>query len=391
MPRTKTNRERKVEEACDPSILILTLPFNGNYGGILQGYALSRVVKSISHNSKIVDIQGDLLSLNGFQTFFRCLIRKLQTLCGMTWERRSISHLLELKFAADFWRLISSKTSPLIDFQKVKKYQESRWIVGSDQIWRGGYAKHSGGLALFFLDFVHDETRRRSIAYAASFGTDQWEGTPEELETCGRLLKHFKAISVREYSGIVLCKNLFGIDAVQMPDPTLLLNVKDYEEIIRMKRTKSHKGAFIAAYLLDETQEKLDALSHISSDLDLPIQHLTSRFTSKTLHTLLSMRVPQWLKYLQEASYVITDSFHGCVFSIIFNRPFLCFGNAGRGNTRFDTLLSTFHLESRLLSEGVSATTRLIEPIDWEEVNRIHQNEQFRGIAFLRENLSTIR
>lgn len=97
----------------------------------------------------------------------------------------------------------------------------------------------------------------------------------------------------------------------------------------------------------------------------------------------------QWLRYLRDCDAVVTDSFHGCVFSIIYNKPFVCLGNEGRGSTRFDTLFQVFGLEDRLVtSRDPEKVLRVLQkPIDWERVNAIHEAERQRGLDFLKSNL----
>ena len=103
----------------------------------------------------------------------------------------------------------------------------------------------------------------------------------------------------------------------------------------------------------------------------------------------IPLSIPQWLRCIRDSECVLTDSFHGCVFAIIFNKPFVCLGNASRGSARFDSLLGTFGLQERLLinptPEQVANLMR--NPIDWEQVNAIRSSEKQRALQFLKENL----
>lgn len=264
------------------------------------------------------------------------------------------------------------------------------FIVGSDQVWRGIYARNIESLPFFFLDFATPEQRQRSIAYAASFGSDEWEGTPEETAECARLLKEFKAVSVREHSGIRICQEVFGVEAVQMPDPTLLLEPADYSWVIRHWWTRRLPAPFMAVYLLDETEEKKQLTQDVAAAAQLYPQQLTAHGDAAKAMDRIPLSVPQWLRCMRDCECVLTDSFHGCVFAIIFNKPFVCLGNESRGTARFDSLLGTFGLQERILSnpspEQVAACMR--QPIDWERVNSIRHAEQQRALDFLRKNLA---
>ena len=263
------------------------------------------------------------------------------------------------------------------------------FIVGSDQVWRCVYARNIESVPFFFLNFATLEQRQRSIAYAASFGSDEWEGTPEETEECKRLIKDFKAISVREHSGVDICRDVFGVEAVQMPDPTLLLEQEDYNHLIRKWHTKSTNTPFMAVYLLDETEEKSQLTASICQYSSLYAQHLMPHPGAEKLMDRLPLSIPQWLRFIRDSECVLTDSFHGCVFSIIFNKPFICLGNESRGRARFDSLLGTFGLQDRLVTNpNPGEIQKLINtPIDWERVNTIRHHEQQRAFDFLHANL----
>lgn len=268
--------------------------------------------------------------------------------------------------------------------------QATGFIVGSDQVWRGIYAREMRDLPLFFLSFTSQKQRNRSFAYAASFGSDEWEGTPEETAECARLLKDFKAVSVREHSGIRICREVFGVDAVQMPDPALLLDQEDYTRLIHRWWTLRLPQPCMAVYLLDETEEKKQLTQAVAEHAGLYPQQLTAHGDAPRAMDRIPLSVPQWLRCIRDAECVLTDSFHGCVFAIIFNKPFVCLGNEERGSARFDSLLGTFGLQDRLLNNPTAeqVTECMNIPIDWERVNSIRSSEKQRALQFLKKNLS---
>ena len=240
-----------------------------------------------------------------------------------------------------------------------------------------------GSLPFFFLDFAPESIRRRSIAYAASIGTDTWEGTEEETRICSQLLQEFRAVSVREDSGVDICRQTLGTDATRMADPTLLLTTDDYCHLIQQEETHSPASPYIASYVLDNSlgiEETIHAVA-------LSRQHLVQTLNAKKSE--LPISVPQWLRYIRDCECLITDSFHGCVFAIIFNKPFVCLGNESRGSARFDSLLRTFDLQNRLVTglNAVSIHEVLNTAINWEKVNTTRDNERERAFEFLSTNL----
>ncbi len=360
-------------------VSIITHPLWGNYGGMLQAYALQTVLQDCTQiKAEVKHGMHPQLNLLGY---IKYLLRKLQLSIGFTSPHTPIHTRVILDMAESF----RTQHVECSDGVNIDKY-----VVGSDQVWRKSAADYIGGIRQFFLDFATKEQRNRSIAYAASFGTAEWEGSPEETKECVRLLREFKAVSVREHSGVKICKEVFGVDAVQMPDPTLLLHPEDYGKIIDSEKTWLPDDKYAAVYVLDETESKAELLQLSAKTMNIQLQHLMPHATAKKRRDRFPISVPQWLRLIRDCEYFITDSFHGCVFAIIFNKPFVCLGNEGRGNARFDTLLGTFGLEDRIITGATpeKVMTVLNSPIDWKRINTVLDTERKRGINFLKENLT---
>lgn len=362
---------------------ILTHPLTGNYGGLLQAYASYSVIKKAGFRPHIYQYKPNDLPL-GLKDYARYLRDHLNFIL---WKKGSAyTRWSRLMIAKKFLRGL--RMFPETDLHKLDKH--ASFVVGSDQVWRAEFCRMMKSPAYYFLQFATPEQRRNSVAYSASFGIDEWEGTPEETDECKRLLKEFKAVSVREHSGVKICKEVFGVDAVQMPDPTLLLQPSDYENIIQKTRTWALPAPCIAAYILDKTNSISSLLEKSATKLEVPLQYLLPYASAPRKEERKSLSVAQWLRCIRDCDYFITDSFHGCVFAIIFNKPFVCLGNKGRGSARFDTLLGTFGLENRLVTNATPEIVKTIlqTPIEWNRVNTIHDTERERGINFLKENLS---
>ena len=371
---------------------ILTLPSISNFGGLLQVFALQKALTKININTKVITYRH-----KGLENWFSSIpLRKkikqwailLKILLG---AKHKALHIIVLEALFQRFRnqFLTTFSLDSARSQLSTIPAQDAYIVGSDQVWRCEYSRSSESVAFFFLDFSTIEQRQRSIAYAASFGSAEWEGTPEETAECARLIKDFKAISVREHSGIRICREVFGVDAVQMPDPTLLLEVEDYNHLIRRWWTLKLPKPSMAVYILDETEKKKQLTQNVATQAGLYPQQLTAHSDAPRAMDRIPLSVPQWLRCIRDSECVLTDSFHGCVFAIIFNKPFVCLGNEERGSARFDSLLSTFGLQEHLLNnpspEQVSEC--LHAPIDWEHVNAIRNSEKQRAFAFLQTNL----
>lgn len=254
------------------------------------------------------------------------------------------------------------------DLKIIREYNAI--IVGSDQVWRVDYAY----APTYFLSFTKELNIKR-LAYAASFGKDTLEGfTPQIIEECKMGAKLLDGISVREHSGVELCKRHFGVEATEVIDPTMLLDKKDYLNLVE-EADSQPRERILMNYTLDKddksTQiaEAVAKISRLQPLKVMPKKLLHEKFES--LEDCIFPSVSSWIAGFRDAQFVVTDSFHGCVFSIIFNKPFLVVNNSERGSARFDSLLKNFGLESRMVSKVEDITDTLLnEKIDFEDVNR---------------------
>lgn len=245
---------------------------------------------------------------------------------------------------------------------------------------------------MLFFPFLGD-TKIKRFSYAASFGVNSCEYTLDQRRTCSLLLKKFCAVSVREFSAINICRNYFGVEAEQVLDPTLLLSVDDYKSLIRKENTETSKGNMLV-YILDRTKEKINLAEKIARDKGLQLLWLDSpdeQNEDSGLKEHVKISVERWLRSFDDAEFVLTDSFHGCVFSIIFKKQFIVLGNRERGLDRFDSLLTLLSLRNRLicsLDEYESKVLVLDEQIDYKKVDCKLAVERVHSLNFLQNNLA---
>jgi hypothetical protein len=270
-----------------------------------------------------------------------------------------------------------------------KTYGFQAFIVGSDQIWRPKYAQNVP--EAYFLGFTKNIKNIKRLSYAASFGTDEWEYNDKETLACRELVNMFDAVSVREESAVLLCKSKFGINAVHTLDPTMLLEKKDYINLIENAGTKESSGNLLV-YYIDLSDDKVKAICKISEMLKLVPFKINIPKEDIISHTKIDIPiaspVEEWLRGFYDSRFVITDSFHGTVFSIIFNKPFIVYGNVDRGMSRFDSLLRMFGLEDRMINSFSELNNRKIfDPIDWVAVNNIIDKHRILSKEFIDSNL----
>ena len=236
-------------------------------------------------------------------------------------------------------------------FKSLKAADFDAIVVGSDQVWRPKYFEpmFGEGIDNAFLSFAHNWKIKR-ISYAASFGTEDWEYTDEYTRLCSELLGLFDAITVREESGVRLCKDKFGVDAEHVLDPTMLLSKDDYMKLFDVANTPESPGNLLA-YVLDDSPEKTEMINKISKEKGLvPFRvNAKAKCAGAPVEERIQPPVEAWLRGFHDAEFVVTDSFHACVFSIIFGKPFVVIGNKERGMARFESLLKMFGLEDCMI------------------------------------------
>ncbi len=380
---------------------IITQPLHTNYGGILQNYALQQVLKRMGHTVTTVRQSNPPKSL-------------LKEWKG--WLKYSVFHILyptrydkpaivvsgretkEIRKNINLFIDSHIDCSPTIgsheEFSNLKDAGHDAFIVGSDQCWRPKYNKDL--LYEMFLSFLPDNSQVKRLAYAVSFGTDQWEMNEEQTRICSGLAKSFSFISVREDSGVRLCKEYLGVGSTQVLDPTLLLDRNDYLSLIKDDSDEIPQNSLLA-HILDPCVE-IDNFINIAAGKTglVPFSILPKQPGSfgtffrmkRHMNEFIFPSPETWLKSIASSGMTIVDSFHGMVFSIIFNKPFWVIGNADRGMSRFTSLLKLFNLEDRLVKIDENRTIDFHKPIDWEQVNRIREDQRTKSLDLLARNIN---
>lgn len=369
---------------------ILTLVPYDNYGGILQGYALQTQLERMGHEVWILHTK--LYNYTPLRRKIRYLTKwyigkllhkkEIPAINIYSYQKYRVQNIVPfISKYIHLTREFSSKED-LYKFQEQEKFEA--FIVGSDQTWRPCL---SPDLYHMFLDFLPQESSKLRLAYAASFGVDYMEFTSKQLKICKPLLQRFNSVSVREKSGIELCRKYFAISAELVLDPTMLLDKQDYLRLINSYSPR-HRKIDLMQYIFFFNQEKYNIIKKVSERTGfIPVNLMTKRFLHEVykkeqLSDAVFMPVEEWIYGYSQAKFVLTDSFHGTVFCIIFNVPFLTISpNAA---TRLHSLLSTYHLEDRLISKADEITEDLLQkPINWEEVNQIRMNLKTQSIKYL--------
>ena len=366
-------------------IAILTLDLQTNFGGILQAYALQTVLERMGH--EVTHLQAKHSRLHNpvvmplvwckrlYRKYFQGdrqlpIFENPYKWAGKNTDRFISSNLNCRFLAPEEWNEGLAREYDVI-------------VVGSDQVWRPNY---TSDVTRFFTAFLgHSDICR--IAYAASFGVAVNEFSDEQI-ACGReYLKLFSAISVREESGIRLCKELFDVQACQVLDPTMLLRREDYQ---RFTSTAPQSPGNLMVYVLDRTEEKDAFIAEFAEKRGLVPFYANSKTeipwnVDIPIGERKQPPLENWLRGFADAEFVLTDSFHACVFSILFHKPFGVFVNLERGLSRIESLLRPLGLMDRCIFD---APVDLDKPIDWKLIDNVLMQKADSSLEFLKQALN---
>lgn len=368
---------------------VLTLPLWNNYGGILQAYALTLTLNHLGHDVIFLDVKRNKLKKSHafIQSLRRWLKNKVLNKPGPYYPNQT-----ELEFISNKTRnFVEKKIQPSSGWMQLSELPEfsqglDAIIVGSDQVWRPEYCP---SIEFYFLGFTPKSIRK--ISYAASLGTDDWRFSDQNALIAKNLLRKFNAVSVREKSAVDLIRDNMEVSAVQCCDPTLLLDTTEYLNIADIANMPSGGGGLFC-YILDPEESRMQGLENIGASLGYPIFYnmpkTFNKYFSKDPESYVFPNVESWIECFQKSDFVITDSFHGCMFSIIFNKPFIAIANKERGLTRFKSLLEIYNLENRLFESVKNIDLNILkDKINWDLVNKIKKSQKEQGIHFLKKAL----
>jgi hypothetical protein len=364
-------------------IAILTQALHSNYGGLLQNYALQQVLRQMGHDGVTIDrhIERKESLLKNFVKWLYRHVKSTYNSGFLTAKQKQRIACLQTQFIKQ--NII--KTPKLITQAQFDAYVSNNrfdaYIVGSDQCWRPCY---SANIKNYFLDFIQDSTTKK-VSYAASFGVDVWEYSEALTPVVEKLAKEFDAVSVRERSAVDLCKKHLNRDATWVVDPTMLLGADGFMKFI----TPDNSRQFVLNYLLEESAQSKALVRAVANELNIDniIDNLPSPIFKRcdTLSKHTNISVEKWLSNIYNSSFVITDSFHGAVFSILFNKPFIVKLNAVRGNTRLESLLEDFDLVECICQDVEHFK---LPTFNWQKINIKVQSRKFESYNFLANALN---
>lgn len=353
---------------------ILTFHSVSNYGAVLQAEALQKVIFELGHDCDVIDYRSK---------YFAKLYRPIH-LDDFKHPRRLVRNIRMAKHKVDTNKAMIRFEQRYLNLSS-KKYSEATigasnaeydvFVVGSDQVWS---MKINGGDAHYFLDFVAPEKKR--VSYAASVSTSNL--TEEEKAFFHAELSRYHSISVREASAQKQLSQFIAKPIEVCLDPTLLIDRKHWYELSSQK-----DEAYVLLYVMSSNEQLTSYAKALAKKNGLKLKYI-SLYEPKLddAEMVFAPDVTEWVSLFRNAKYVITNSFHGVAFSIIFHRQFQYVGlkNAGK-NSRVLDLLSLLNIEGRAVDFNNVELMR--QKINYEIVESKILQLRCRSLEYLRENI----
>ncbi len=353
---------------------IYGLWYGRNYGSISTYFALKTVVEGLGYTTAMVENPLNSDSLN------------VDTL--------PLSH--PRRFARDHYTI-----TPRFRLHEMDKLNDicRGFLLGSDQMWNYGLSK--AYKQSYFLDFAADD--RVKVAYATSFGKFPYNGPASEKILIQKNLARFTGISVRDDFSLRILREEMGLTGEQVLDPVFLCPKSSYEELIRESEPLPYDN-YIFAYILDPNidigKSLLKVIEASGKNIVVIFDESSNKkemqdrlgLYDKRLIVLQDPTLNMWLACYKNADYVLTDSFHGACFSIIFERPFIVLKNNRRGGGRFASLLNTMNLKDCMVESPQAIGEKYVAnkgdyKIDYLEVEKRIHPEREHGLNWLKEKL----
>ncbi|RRN53993.1 polysaccharide pyruvyl transferase family protein [Pseudoxanthomonas sp. SGNA-20] len=374
---------------------ILTFQFSDNFGALLQAYALRRWFTDRGHDAEFIAYhpthveEGGSLRLSLSPAAFKSNAKTLYLKSTAFLHQHFGNKDQARRFARFRQEQLGITGSPLRERQELVEAagHYDLIVAGSDQIWSPSV--QYGFDPAYFLEFAKD-ARVRRISYAASFGRDTLGA--DQITALGPLLRPLSSISVRELSGVDIVRQASGRDAACVPDPTLLH--EQYDQLLA--GASSGQEGHVFCYALRTAEVIREVAEGAARMTGTPILspynvHRRWREIGQTVHP----GPAEWVSHLANASFVVTNSFHGTVFSILFRKPFLVAelpGSRVAMNARSRNLLSQLDLMDRFVrKEDLPRLDELLaRPIDWDAVEAKQQGLREVGSSFLAHEVAQV-
>ncbi len=352
-----------------------------NHGASLQAYALQTYLISLGHDVRIIDYKPDYLSGHyrlcsiDNPIYNRPIVRQLYLLAKLPGRLIALKRKQKFdKFTKKYLKLTNIRYCSNEELKSNPPIADA-YIAGSDQIWNTLF--QNGRDAAFYLDFAPQSAKR--ISYAASFAT---EDVIDKLRPfVGKMLQNFNSISIRERNSLLLLASLGRTDGVAVCDPVFLLSRIHWEKILTQNR---YNDRYLLVYDSEDSLKVRKIAETIAKEKALQIYNISAVPVSYADKDFWASSPLDFVQLVRDAQYVVSNSFHASAFSIIFERDFCVVNRTECINERMKSLLASYGLEKRLVSEY---SMSLLASVNYQKVRPLLQKDIIDSKEFLHQSL----
>lgn len=356
-------------------ISVITLHAVINYGSALQSYATQKIFESLGLEANIVDYRRTPIlkkSISDILQSDMSIVSKIKYILIKPSSDKG------RKIFDEFLEKMINQTSQRYTYDEdFEKYpiDADIYCTGSDQVWNSGW--HNGTPKPFYLSFAPVD--KKKIAFSASFGKSELEDW--EKSEVKKLLSTYDAISIRESSGVQIAKDLGFDNVVHILDPTMVIDPKYWNELSEERLVKKE---YVLVYQLCNNDKFDKYAAKFAKKKGLKLIRICTRYDQirKSGHGIVLPPIEGFLSLIRHAEYVLTDSFHGTVFSITFHKQFVDFYPNAYGS-RLESIVKMTGLEERLITDFTNFEIA-DKIIDYERVDSIISEKRKEGMEFLR-------
>ena len=364
---------------------LITLHKIVNYGSVLQAYATLKAVEKLGHTATLIDYYNERMHLLGMakrikykkELFKKNIPARLAAQCIMLPSYVHRFHIFK-RFWRKYYRLTENTYGSFDELAENPPIFDI-YCTGSDQVWNSGWNECID--RAFFLDFI--PKNKQCFAYAASFGKPELD-ISEKAETA-ELLRKYGSLSVREASGVEILRDLGFEGALNVLDPTLLLNYDDWKPMIS---DRFKKKRYVMVYNLNR-DSRIDKLAkRLAKAKNLPVYTICYSYHEKLSRcgkTYCCPKPEDFLSMIYNAEYVVTDSFHCTAFSINFSKKFLSVYPQKFG-TRLQSIIELCGLDNRVADENTDISAADVN-IDFDDVNKRLMPERIKAFDYIKSAL----
>lgn len=373
-----------------------------NFGSVLQSYAVEKVVRDLTGRNVVSIRYKQKKGLLYLRNYLPLLLEK--ELVAFKW--RGVKRKLYLKFInknlgnqcrirEKHFTIFVNKHFNLSNIYIGRKHlidstnEYSVFILGSDQVWHPiNFGSH-----YYTMEWIPNDVPK--ITYAASFGVGSIPN--RQKKTTKKYLKRIQDISVREERGAELVRELTGKEVPVVVDPTLLLDKKDWDAV---SNKIPDSNDFIFCYFLGNNKKARDFAAELSQKTGLKIISILFMDEINKMdfgfgdEQLFEIGPGEFISYIKNATYIVTDSFHGTIFSLIYHKKFITFDRFSDNgtestNSRMDTLFEKLKLQNQRGGSGNDLEKVIDNTIDYDTVDKRCQELKNESIDYLKKALES--